>query len=82
MKGAACAILMIAAASRASAQDPDAGASTERPTTVFEAHGTDRFWISGQANFIFQAHPEFSSPYSGPHSLRAEPEHAAVGRPL
>jgi high affinity Mn2+ porin len=28
-----------------------------------------RFWLSGQANFIFQTHPEFRAPYSGPHSL-------------
>src|ERR1700722_8409905 len=28
-----------------------------------------RFWLSGQANFIFQTHPPFHSPYSGPHSL-------------
>lgn len=28
-----------------------------------------RFWLSGQANFIFQTHPEFHALYSGPHSL-------------
>src|SRR5580692_5518315 len=28
-----------------------------------------RFWLSGQANFIFQAHPDFHADYSGPHSL-------------
>jgi high affinity Mn2+ porin len=28
-----------------------------------------RFWLSGQANFVFQALPPFSAPYSGPHSL-------------
>ena len=28
-----------------------------------------RFWLSGQANFVFQTHPEFSAPYSGIHSL-------------
>src|ERR1035441_1386543 len=28
-----------------------------------------RFWLSGQANFVFQTHPEFPAPYSGPHSL-------------
>jgi len=35
-----------------------------------------RFWLSGQANFIFQAHPDFHAPYSGPHSLRARYEKA------
>jgi high affinity Mn2+ porin len=76
MKGAACAILVVAAACPVSAQGPDAVAPVDGPTTIFDAHGTDRFWISGQANFIYQAHPEFPSPYSGPHSLRAETEHA------
>jgi hypothetical protein len=28
-----------------------------------------RFWLSGQANFIFQVHPDFHADYSGPHSL-------------
>jgi high affinity Mn2+ porin len=28
-----------------------------------------RFWISGQANFIFQTHPDFRALYSGTHSL-------------
>jgi high affinity Mn2+ porin len=28
-----------------------------------------RFWLSGQANFIFQMHPEFPALYSGAHSL-------------
>jgi high affinity Mn2+ porin len=31
----------------------------------------DRFWVSGQSNFIFQAHEPFHSPYSGPNSFRA-----------
>lgn len=28
-----------------------------------------RFWLSGQANFVFQTHPDFPALYSGPHSL-------------
>src|SRR5215469_4571141 len=28
-----------------------------------------RFWLSGQANFIFQTHPPFHAPYSGKNSL-------------
>ena len=27
------------------------------------------FWLSGQANFIFQAHPSFHADYSGKNSL-------------
>jgi high affinity Mn2+ porin len=35
-----------------------------------------RFWLSGQANFIFQTHPDFHAPYSGPHSLSPRYEKA------
>ena len=28
-----------------------------------------RFWLSGQANFVFQTHPDFRALYSGQHSL-------------
>jgi len=39
---------------------------------VFRNHlFANRFWISGQSNFIFQAHTRFHSPYSGPNSFRA-----------
>lgn len=30
---------------------------------------TDRVWLSGQANFIFQTHPPFQAAYSGKNSL-------------
>jgi high affinity Mn2+ porin len=30
---------------------------------------TDRFWLSGQSNFIFQTHPPFHALYSGKNSL-------------
>ncbi len=46
------------------------------PTTVFEHPDTDRFWLSGQANIIFQAHPAFPALYSGENSLRPTAEHA------
>ena len=35
-----------------------------------------RFWLSGQANFIFQTHPDFHADYSGPHSLSPDYEKA------
>jgi high affinity Mn2+ porin len=47
------------------------------PTPVMFPHPeTDRFWISGQANFISQWHPAFHSPYQGPHSLTPEAQDA------
>jgi high affinity Mn2+ porin len=49
---------------------------------VFKDHLIrDRFWISGQSNFIFQAHTPFHSPYSGPNSFRAYTQ-AVVSRSL
>src|SRR5665213_3085716 len=34
------------------------------------------WWLSGQINFIAQAHGPFPSPYSGEHSLKSEQEQA------
>ncbi len=36
---------------------------------MFPHLGDSRYWLSGQANFIFQTHPPFHAPYSGPNSL-------------
>jgi hypothetical protein len=37
--------------------------------TMFPHSDTARYWISGQANSIFQMHGHFRSPYEGPNSL-------------
>ena len=37
--------------------------------TLFPHSEDARFWVSGQANSIFQAHGHFHSPYQGPNSL-------------
>ena len=37
---------------------------------------TDRWWISGQANWISQWHPAFHSPYQGPRSLSPQAQDA------
>jgi high affinity Mn2+ porin len=39
------------------------------PESMFPRLKDDRFWLSGQANFIFQTNPSFFAKYSGPHSL-------------
>lgn len=36
----------------------------------------NRFWVSGQANFIYQQHGDFYAEYSGTNSLRNTSEHA------
>jgi len=45
--------------------------------TMFPHPETDRWWISGQANFISQWHPEFHSPYQGPRSLPSQAQDAS-----
>jgi high affinity Mn2+ porin len=46
------------------------------PETMFPHISDTRFWLSGQANFIFQAHPQFHAPYSGKNSLDPDYEKA------
>jgi high affinity Mn2+ porin len=54
-------------------QDLEDQSDDQETPAVFKDHLIrDRFWISGQSNFIFQAHEPFHSPYSGPNSFRAE----------
>jgi len=45
-------------------------------TPAFLPHPDSRFWVSGQTNIIFQAHPPFPARYSGPNSLSARYEKA------
>ena len=41
----------------------------DAPESMFPRIKNTHYWLSGQANFIFQTHPEFPALYSGPHSL-------------
>ena len=47
----------------------DAAAAQDSPLTMFPHSNTSRYWISGQANVVFQWHPAFSAAYTGPNSL-------------
>jgi high affinity Mn2+ porin len=71
-------LLMAITAVPACAQDPPPSPSTHpAPTLTFLPHSDSTWWwLSGQANFIEQAHGSFTSPYSGPHSFLATPEDA------
>src|SRR5712672_830700 len=83
---ALCAALLLATApltgaqSNSPSQDPS-GSPTEAqadPIPVMLPHPeSDRIWLSGQANFISQWHPAFSSPYQGPNSLAPEAQDAS-----
>ncbi|HXY00704.1 MAG TPA: carbohydrate porin [Candidatus Limnocylindrales bacterium] len=56
---------------------PEAGKSDDPLTTMFPRAEWDRWWLSGQANFISQWHPSFPSPYQGKNSLTPEAQDAS-----
>jgi high affinity Mn2+ porin len=57
------------AANEAAAPDESDPPSDEGTETMFPHFKGTRFWLSGQANFIFQTHPPFNAAYSGKNSL-------------
>jgi high affinity Mn2+ porin len=62
-----------AAANTTNLSDPPPDGATEAMLPHFK---DTRFWLSGQANFIFQAHPGFHALYSGKNSLSPHYEKA------
>jgi high affinity Mn2+ porin len=63
-------------------QEADQSDDQENPA-VFSHHLiADRIWVSGQANFIFQAHEPFHSPYAGTNSFQSRVEMTALSRVL
>ncbi len=50
--------------------DPPSATVPPDVETFFPHFKSTQFWLSGQANFIFQFHPSFPAAYSGVHSLR------------
>ncbi len=57
-------------------EEPATATTTAEPETMLPRLKDTRFWLSGQANFIFQTHPDFHADYSGPHSLSPHYEKA------
>jgi high affinity Mn2+ porin len=55
--------------------DSAAESADDKIVTVFPHPDDKRWYIAGQANIIFQAHPPFHSPYQGPNSLHAAGEY-------
>src|ERR1051325_6903568 len=49
--------------------DPEMSQADAGTGAMFPHFQNKRLWLSGQANFIFQTHPEFHARYSGPQSL-------------
>jgi hypothetical protein len=59
------------------AADPADPAPPDESTEAMLPHfQNSRFWLSGQGNFIIQAHPEFHALYSGKNSLNPHYEKA------
>src|SRR6202171_2356336 len=54
----------------------DSKADADPVPAMFAHPETDRWWISGQANWISQWHPAFHSPYEGPRSLSPQAQDA------
>jgi len=59
------------------------GAKPEESTpdgqvTLFPHSETSRYWISGQANIVFQWHPDFPAKYNGPNSLTPQAQSATT----
>ena len=66
-------------ATQKGAVEGDAASSAlvdDSPVVMFPHAEWDRWWLSGQANFISQWHPNFHSPYQGTNSFRPEAEGA------
>src|SRR5271167_222266 len=58
---------------------PEASAASPAPNpkaTFFEHSQTSKWGVSGQANFVFQAHGDFYAQYSGTNSFQDCSEHA------
>ncbi len=64
-------------ASAQSGPNPADNPSGDDTPTIFPHSESSRFWVSGQANFISEWHPAFSSPYRGPNSLSPEAQDAS-----
>jgi len=60
----------------ASADDPASPPTDADPEAMLPHIRDSRFWLSGQMNFIFQAHPGFHADYSGQNSLSPHYEKA------
>ncbi len=59
------------------APSPADDSASDEPPALFPHFGSDRIWLSGQANIITQWHPSFYSPYQGPNSLSPEAQDAS-----
>src|SRR5216110_204563 len=69
-------VLLLPAPVLSQCTDGQRGQAADPVTTFFPHSQTSRWWISGQDNVIFQAHPSFPALYSAPNSFRNTSENA------
>ncbi len=71
------ALILLVSASMAYSQEPAVSpAPPDDPAQTIFPHPEDsRYWISGQANIIFQGRLPFHSPYEGTNSFRSSAEY-------
>jgi high affinity Mn2+ porin len=58
--------------------DSDSDSTSDDTLTVFPHSEASRYWISGQANIVFQWHPSFQAQYSGPNSMTPQAQSATT----
>lgn len=73
---AALATTVIAHAQENPPSSPPPPEAPEVHDTFFEHSQTSKWWVSGQANFIFQANGDFYAQYSGKNSFKNQGETA------
>jgi hypothetical protein len=74
--GILCAQLPAAPPSDAPLDQPQSAQHASDPvTTMFPHPEGSRYWLSGQANIVFQGRLPFHSPYEGPNSFRSSAEY-------
>ncbi|MFY9527275.1 MAG: carbohydrate porin [Candidatus Acidiferrales bacterium] len=66
------------AAQSPSVSPADSPSGADDPVSFFPHSESSRYWISGQANIVFQWHPAFPAKYSGPNSLTPQAQGATT----
>jgi high affinity Mn2+ porin len=76
-----CALLLLPLASAQTPESKLPAPAADAAPTVFPHNDARRWYIGGQANIIFQAHPPFHSPYQGANSMlpRGEYKTSLIG---
>ena len=58
--------------------ESDSDSNSDDTLTVFPHSESSHYWISGQANIVFQWHPSFHAEYSGPNSMSPQAQSATT----